>query len=184
MRATNSSTGYFTSTADSLLWVLDNSGLTLVVLLLVVALNVVVFVKIPKGFFPQQDTGVIFGGLQGPQDASFPCDERFSASDRVGYQKRPRRRQRGGLHRRPGQQQRRLHFHVIQAAECTQSQRHADPGAATAQNAGHAGGLRRSCSPARTCASADGRAMHCTNTPSNPTPRKIWPTGGPFCFAR
>ncbi len=56
----------------TLLWVLDNSGLTLIVLILVVALNVAVFVKIPKGFFPQQDTGVIFGGLQGPQDASFP----------------------------------------------------------------------------------------------------------------
>jgi multidrug efflux pump len=56
----------------TLLWVLDNSGLTLIVLLMVVALNVAVFVKIPKGFFPQQDTGVIFGGLQGPQDASFP----------------------------------------------------------------------------------------------------------------
>jgi multidrug efflux pump len=59
----------------TLLWVLDNSGLTLIVLLLVVALNVAVFIKIPKGFFPQQDTGVIFGGLQGPQDASFPVME-------------------------------------------------------------------------------------------------------------
>ena len=29
-------------------------------------------VKIPKGFFPQQDTGVLMGGVQGPQDASFP----------------------------------------------------------------------------------------------------------------
>ena len=55
----------------TLLWVLDNSVLTLTVLLLVIALNVVVVVVIPKGFFPQQDTGVIFGGLQGPQDASF-----------------------------------------------------------------------------------------------------------------
>jgi multidrug efflux pump len=59
----------------SLHWVLDNSLLTLIVLLLVVALNVAVFIKIPKGFFPQQDTGVIFGGLQGPQDASFPVME-------------------------------------------------------------------------------------------------------------
>jgi multidrug efflux pump len=55
----------------SLIWVLDNPGVTLVVLLLVIALNVVVMVKIPKGFFPQQDTGAIFGGLLGPQDASF-----------------------------------------------------------------------------------------------------------------
>ncbi len=54
-------------------WVLDNSGLTLVVLFLTVALNVVLFIKIPKGFFPQQDTGVIVGGVQGPQDTSYPA---------------------------------------------------------------------------------------------------------------
>jgi multidrug efflux pump len=56
----------------SLLWVLDNSGLMLVVLLLTIALNVVLIIKIPKGFFPQQDTGALVGGVQGPQDASFP----------------------------------------------------------------------------------------------------------------
>jgi multidrug efflux pump len=56
----------------SLLWVLDNSGLMLVVLLLTIALNVVLVIKIPKGFFPQQDTGAMVGGVQGPQDASFP----------------------------------------------------------------------------------------------------------------
>ena len=56
---------------QSLIWVLDNSVLTLMVLLLVIALNVVVAVRIPKGFFPQQDTGAIVGGVQGPQDASF-----------------------------------------------------------------------------------------------------------------
>ncbi|HVC89349.1 MAG TPA: efflux RND transporter permease subunit [Acidobacteriaceae bacterium] len=55
----------------SLTWVLDNPFLTLVVLLLVIALNVVVAIKIPKGFFPQQDTGALIGGIQGPQDASF-----------------------------------------------------------------------------------------------------------------
>jgi multidrug efflux pump len=55
----------------SLLWVLDNPVLTLTVLALVIALNVVVVYRIPKGFFPQQDTGVLMGGVQGPQDASF-----------------------------------------------------------------------------------------------------------------
>jgi multidrug efflux pump len=57
---------------NSLLWVLDNSGLMLVVLLLTIVLNVVLIIKIPKGFFPQQDTGALVGGVQGPQDASFP----------------------------------------------------------------------------------------------------------------
>lgn len=55
----------------SLLWVLDNPVLTLVVLLLTIGLNVAVIIKIPKGFFPQQDTGAVVGGVQGPQDASF-----------------------------------------------------------------------------------------------------------------
>jgi multidrug efflux pump len=54
-------------------WVLDNSVLTLVVLALVIALNVVIVLKIPKGFFPQQDTGILAGGVQGPQDSSFPA---------------------------------------------------------------------------------------------------------------
>jgi len=56
----------------SLEWALDNSLLMLIVLALTVALNVVVIFRIPKGFFPRQDTGSMVGGVQGPQDASFP----------------------------------------------------------------------------------------------------------------
>jgi len=55
----------------SLKWVLENPSLTLIVLGLTIALNVVLFLYMPKGFFPQQDTGAIMGGLQGPQDSSF-----------------------------------------------------------------------------------------------------------------
>ncbi len=55
----------------SLAWALQNRGLMLFVLLMTVALNVWLIVRIPKGFFPQQDTGAIIGGVQGPQDASF-----------------------------------------------------------------------------------------------------------------
>jgi len=57
---------------SSLLWALENSVLMLIVLALTIALNVLLIIKIPKGFFPQQDTGVLVGGVQGPQDASFP----------------------------------------------------------------------------------------------------------------
>jgi multidrug efflux pump len=57
---------------NSLRWFLDNPGLVLTVLVLVIALNVVLIMRVPKGFFPQQDTGAIVGGVQGPQDASFP----------------------------------------------------------------------------------------------------------------
>jgi multidrug efflux pump len=53
-------------------WALDNPALMLIVLALTVALNFLIIVRIPKGFFPRQDTGAIVGGVQGPQDASFP----------------------------------------------------------------------------------------------------------------
>jgi multidrug efflux pump len=56
---------------SSLRWALDNPVLILIVLALTIALNLVVIVRIPKGFFPQQDTGAVVGGVQGPQDASF-----------------------------------------------------------------------------------------------------------------
>jgi multidrug efflux pump len=55
----------------SLHWVLENPGLTLIVLGLTVALNVLIVIRIPKGFFPQQDTGSLAGAARGPQDASF-----------------------------------------------------------------------------------------------------------------
>jgi multidrug efflux pump len=57
----------------TLRWVLHHPGFTLTALLLTVALNVLLISISPKGFFPQQDTGAITGGMQGPQDASFPA---------------------------------------------------------------------------------------------------------------
>jgi multidrug efflux pump len=57
----------------SLAVVLAHPGMTLLVLLLTIAVNVVLIIRIPKGFFPQQDTGVLQGGVQGPQDSSFPA---------------------------------------------------------------------------------------------------------------
>ena len=55
----------------SLGWVLEHSGLTLAVLGLTIACNFYLFWIVPKGFFPQQDNGVAFGGIQGSQDISF-----------------------------------------------------------------------------------------------------------------
>jgi multidrug efflux pump len=59
----------------TLRWMLDNWVMVIILLLLVIALNVIVILRIPKGFFPQQDTGAIVGAVQGPQDASFPLME-------------------------------------------------------------------------------------------------------------
>jgi multidrug efflux pump len=55
----------------SLSWVLNHSGLTLTILLLTIALNGYLFYIVPKGFFPQQDNGTVFGGIQAEQDISF-----------------------------------------------------------------------------------------------------------------
>ncbi len=56
----------------SLTVVLWHPAITLVTLLLTIALNIYLFIIVPKGFFPQQDNGTIMGGIQGSQDASFP----------------------------------------------------------------------------------------------------------------
>jgi multidrug efflux pump len=56
----------------SLAWVLKHPGPVLALLLITIALNFYLIVIIPKGFFPQQDTGAITGSVRGPQDASFP----------------------------------------------------------------------------------------------------------------
>jgi multidrug efflux pump len=52
-------------------WVLDHQPLTMVVFLVTLALTVILYIAIPKGFFPLQDTGLIQGISEGPQSASF-----------------------------------------------------------------------------------------------------------------
>ena len=55
----------------SLAWGLSHGILVLLVLLVTVCLNVYLYVIIPKGFFPQQDTGRLVGGIQADQSISF-----------------------------------------------------------------------------------------------------------------
>src|ERR1700723_3886489 len=57
--------------AKTLRWVLRNQPLTLAVALATLALTFVLFIKIPKGFFPVQDTGVIQGVSEAEQTISF-----------------------------------------------------------------------------------------------------------------
>jgi multidrug efflux pump len=51
--------------------VLRHSFVTLLILFGTVALNVYLFARVPKGFFPQQDTGRLNGSIQADQDTSF-----------------------------------------------------------------------------------------------------------------
>ncbi len=52
-------------------WVLDRQGATLLVAVATLALTVLLYIAVPKGFFPVQDTGVIQGITEAPQSISF-----------------------------------------------------------------------------------------------------------------
>src|SRR5690606_36041460 len=54
-------------------WVLDRQAATLAVAVLTLALTVALYVAVPKGFFPVQDTGVIQGISEAEQSISFPA---------------------------------------------------------------------------------------------------------------
>src|SRR5208283_1987018 len=55
----------------SLQWVMQRCRLTLVVSLVVLVATLVLFVIIPKGFFPDEDTGQVFAITEAAQDISF-----------------------------------------------------------------------------------------------------------------
>jgi multidrug efflux pump len=55
----------------SLAWALEHGRTVMAMLLAVVCLNVFLFVYIPKGFFPQMDTGRLQGRIQADQSISF-----------------------------------------------------------------------------------------------------------------
>jgi len=55
----------------TLTWSLEHGGLVMLALLATIALNVLLFNVIPKGFFPQEDTGLLQGGIMADQSISF-----------------------------------------------------------------------------------------------------------------
>jgi multidrug efflux pump len=55
----------------SLRWALHNRALVIVLLAGTVVFNIYLYYVIPKGFFPQQDTGRLIGGIQADQAISF-----------------------------------------------------------------------------------------------------------------
>ena len=75
-RAFNSVLGAY---ERSLSWVLEHSALTLIVLGITIGFNFYLFAIVPKGFFPQQDNGTVFGGIQGSQDISFQAMQKATA---------------------------------------------------------------------------------------------------------
>jgi multidrug efflux pump len=55
----------------SLAWVLRHQTLILALVVITVGVNIYLYMIVPKGFFPQQDTGRVFGTVMGDQDVSF-----------------------------------------------------------------------------------------------------------------
>ncbi len=65
--------------ARSLQHVLHHRRLTLLALFIVIGLNIYLYVVSPKGFFPQQDTGQLMGGMRTDQSSSFlALQEKFT----------------------------------------------------------------------------------------------------------
>jgi multidrug efflux pump len=63
--------GVLKSYEHALDWALDMKPLVILILVFVVGLNVYLFSNAPKGFFPQQDTGQVNGGMRADQSISF-----------------------------------------------------------------------------------------------------------------
>jgi multidrug efflux pump len=55
----------------SLAWALEHSRLILLIFFGAIILNIVLFIVVPKGFFPEQDTGRLIGSLRADQSVSF-----------------------------------------------------------------------------------------------------------------
>ena len=59
--------------AAALDWVLERQTATLFVAVATLVLTVVLYLLVPKGFFPPQDTGLLQGVTEAPQTVSFPA---------------------------------------------------------------------------------------------------------------
>jgi len=70
---TGAADGLLAGYARGLRWVLRHQLLMLLVTVGTVALSVCLYIFIPKGLFPQQDTGMLIGISDAPQDISFPA---------------------------------------------------------------------------------------------------------------
>jgi hydrophobe/amphiphile efflux-1 (HAE1) family protein len=75
--------------ARRLAWVLDHHVLMLLLTVAMVGLAVLLFSKMPKGLFPQQDTGVMMGATEAPQDVSFQSMRERQERANVAVQEDP-----------------------------------------------------------------------------------------------
>ncbi len=64
----------------SLQIVLRHPAITLAILLLTIVATVFLAIIVPKGFFPEQDNGTVFGGIMGDEDASYQAMQKVIAA--------------------------------------------------------------------------------------------------------
>ena len=57
-------------------WALDSGAVVLAVLVATIALNFYLIANVPKGFFPEEDTGLLIGSLRSDQSSSFQISEK------------------------------------------------------------------------------------------------------------
>ncbi|MDI9329784.1 MAG: multidrug efflux RND transporter permease subunit [Alphaproteobacteria bacterium] len=75
--------------ARALSWVLDRPGPTLWVFLGTLVMTVLLYLVVPKGFFPQQDTGAVMLVTEAPADTSFAAMAQRQSELAQAYLKRP-----------------------------------------------------------------------------------------------
>ncbi len=79
----------------SLEWVLRHEALTLLVTVATLVATVWLYLIIPKGFLPLQDTGLIFAVMEGGEDVSFTEMQRLRGAVEDAIRKDPDVRRRG-----------------------------------------------------------------------------------------
>jgi multidrug efflux pump len=73
----------------SLVFVLRHQTVTLAVTLATLGATIWLYVAIPKGFLPPQDTGLVYGVMEGGQDASFSEMQRLRAEVETAIRRDP-----------------------------------------------------------------------------------------------
>ena len=133
--------------------VLDHQPLTLLVAVLTLVVTVLLYIVVPKGFFPVQDTGVIQGISVAAQTASFDAMAEHQQALADGDPEGPRRRQPEFVHRRRRQQHDAEHRPLPDQPEAEgrpRAERHRDRPAAAAGDRRCRRACRCICSRCRT----------------------------------
>ena len=142
------------------------------------ALNVYLYIIVPKGFFPQQDTGRLKGSIVGDQDISFPGHASRSLTQFIEHR---RSRSRGRSRRRASPAAARANrgsmFIQLKAARASARSAPTQVIAGCARSCSASPAPRSSCRPRRISASAAAAATRSTSTRCGATISTISTTG-------